>query len=961
MSRQVWISLCIAVWAASVGSGQEAAPEKPYLVLDAGGHTALVSQVLFRREGREIITVSRDKTIRIWDAATGAPLRTLRPPIGKGAVGMLFAAALSPDGETLAVAGFADSKRSLPIYLIGLVDGQIQRVLRGHHDAILCLAFDAQGKWLASACADASAWVWNRQTGVCVQVLKGHTKEVYSVSFAPQGDRLATASYDKTARIWDVNTGASLHTLSGHKAEVRASAWTKDGQRLATGGKDQTIILWGRDGKQIHSFGQLRGDITSLRFMADDRELLFTTTRATTDGILRAACLDLYKTGKVRAEFGHRGIVNSADVSADGRWAVSTGGTNSETYVWQTADARKISRLVGRGQSTFAASWSPEGSHIAWGNAAQGKTEKDTILLKHTFSLESLERSGAPNAAYSGSQLSMGNASLSFEGVNTINLTRGGEQLAFAPCYNPYERVQCGAFLSERYAAIGTDLGLYLFDVESGRFNRSFVGHIGAVWSVAASPDGRYLLSTSADQTLRVWRLDQDEPLVSLFFAGQEWIAWTSEGYYAASPGGEQLMGWHVNSDLDKMATFHPASHFRKSLYRPDVIKLLLKAGSVERALEIADEARGQKKERTEVAHVLPPTVRLLSPDKTLAMRETVLTVRARGSSAGNHPVTALHLHVDGRPLPAGLFRVEVPKIGDVENSWNITLTPGKHRLAVRAESAVSNALSDEIEVNVIAPDPAEQVKRPTLYILSIGISDYPADLKLNYAAKDAQTLVKTFQSHSKSLYETIVVKELIDRAATQREILLGISWLKKQPTQNDVAVLFFAGHGDLAADGSMYLLPADIDLDNLEATGVPADQVKNQLTGFPGRVIFMLDACHAGGIDGKTKTKKRAIGKSLTDDLIRDLVSDERGVIALCASTGRQFALESNEFRHGLFTLALVEGLQGKATKTIDGAIYLHHLNAYVIDRVKELSQGRQSPTTAQPTSVRSFPLSRP
>src|SRR5271157_5779741 len=80
-------------------------PEKPILVLDSGGHTAFVSKVLFTRDGKQLISVSVDKTIRVWDVASGAPLRVLRPPIGPIGGGALVAAALTPDGRTLAAGG----------------------------------------------------------------------------------------------------------------------------------------------------------------------------------------------------------------------------------------------------------------------------------------------------------------------------------------------------------------------------------------------------------------------------------------------------------------------------------------------------------------------------------------------------------------------------------------------------------------------------------------------------------------------------------------------------------------------------------------------------------------------------------------------------------------------------------------------------------------------------------------
>ena len=98
-----------------------------------------------------------------------------------------------------------------------------------------------------------------------------------------------------------------------------------------------------------------------------------------------------------------------------------------------------------------------------------------------------------------------------------------------------------------------------------------------------------------------------------------------------------------------------------------------------------------------------------------------------------------------------------------------------------------------------------------------------------------------------------------------------------------------------------------------------------------------------------------------MTDDLVRDLATDEYGVVVLCSSTGREFSLESAKVGHGYFTLALIEGLNGKGPKTTDGAVYLHHLDSYVTDRVKELSEGRQHPVTSKPSSLRSFPLAKP
>jgi WD40 repeat protein len=82
---------------------------------------------------------------------------------------------------------------------------------------------------------------------------------------------------------------------------------------------------------------------------------------------------------------------------------------------------------------------------------------------------------------------------------------------------------------------VGTAFGLYLVDLKANKILRTFVGHAGIVLAVAPAPDDRYFVTGSTDQTLRIWDPDQTEPELSVFAAGTEWIAWTPEGYYAAS------------------------------------------------------------------------------------------------------------------------------------------------------------------------------------------------------------------------------------------------------------------------------------------------------------------------------------------------------------------------------------------------------------------------------------------
>src|SRR5947209_5106666 len=100
-----WLCSLVLLASVSLVAGQDGF-NRPHLVLDTGGHNAEIRHALFTPDGKTLLTVSLDKTVRQWDVKSGEMLRVLRPPINHNNQGELYAAALSPDGKTLAVAGF---------------------------------------------------------------------------------------------------------------------------------------------------------------------------------------------------------------------------------------------------------------------------------------------------------------------------------------------------------------------------------------------------------------------------------------------------------------------------------------------------------------------------------------------------------------------------------------------------------------------------------------------------------------------------------------------------------------------------------------------------------------------------------------------------------------------------------------------------------------------------------------
>jgi WD40 repeat protein len=922
------------------------------LVLDSGGHTAFIEKVLFTPDGRQLISLSQDKTIRIWDVESGQPLRVLRPPIGSGREGELHAGAISPDGRTLAAGGHGlagEEKTGVGVYLIDLPSGRM-RTLRGHKGTIHSLAFAPDGKRLASGSDDKTVRVWDLESGTCERTLVGHTGRVLDLAFCPAGGALlASAGHDKMVRLWDTAAGKEKAALR-HPNDVFAVAWSPDGKRLVSGGwRLPELRVWDADGTPRPTIGLSEAfhDIFGLAFLdAEGREVLASGKRSAAGWEYGAVRADL-STGKAgRALVLGRSATSlrpTLAVHIDRGLAVTNGGEDNDVILWRLADGKVVHRMRGQGQPVYHVGWGKREDALAW---TMSRKAGERVGADVAFRLADLQWSPRKDRAdFLWAQRLLGTLAVSPTPQNTLAVTSKDRPLWTLPA--PWGMDQYTLMPGERLAVAG-DFGVRLYDVRTGKVLDQFTASGGRVTSVAPSPDGRYLVTAHGDETVRVLQPGQPAPLLSVFAARGQWVAWTEEGYYAASAGGERLMGWQVNNGPDALATFYPAAQFRSSLYRPDVIQRVLAEGSVAKALAAADAARGKgSAAAVAVEEVLPPEVTLTAPGlKELRLMKPILEVQAEARGKGKHPVTALQLLIDGRPYQEGkgLRRVAGTPAGAVKEKWTVKLTPGEHSLRVLARSAVSTGFSNDLAVSYAVAEPL-----PRLYVLSVGINTYKdRNLKLDCAVLDAAGLAKTFQEKSKGIYD-VRPMPLTEDAATRKSILGGFGWLKEQMRGTDTAVVFFAGHGERDDKGRFYLLPQDVDRGRLAETAISGEELKQYLADLPGKVLLLLDACHSG-----------AIGRVI-NEMARELGDEDSGVVAMCAATPREKAGESQKDGHGFFCLAVLEALEGKGPKSPrDGCVYIHHLGQYVYDRVQELSNDEQHPTTPQP-GIRPFRLARP
>jgi eukaryotic-like serine/threonine-protein kinase len=199
-------------------------------------HKGEVKAVAWSPDGTRIASGSADKTVQVWDAATGDHV-----VICSGHNAEVKAVAWSPrDGQRI-VSGSLDTT----VQVWNATTGSSILTYRGHSQGVRSVAWSPDGTRIASASEDKTVQVWNASTGSTILTYRGHSDKVITVTWSPDGTRIASASFDTTVKVWDAATGRNVYTYTHHSKQVWAVAWSPhDGQRIASGSIDGTVRVW---------------------------------------------------------------------------------------------------------------------------------------------------------------------------------------------------------------------------------------------------------------------------------------------------------------------------------------------------------------------------------------------------------------------------------------------------------------------------------------------------------------------------------------------------------------------------------------------------------------------------------------------------------------------------------------------------------------------------------------------
>lgn len=925
-----------------LGSAQANEPTtQPLLRLETGMHTAVIRRIATDAAGRWAVTASDDKTARIWDVASGEQVGILRVPQDEGNEGKLYAVAMSPDGMQIAVGGWTKSESETgTIYLFDRATQHLLRFINDLPKSIFHLAYSSDGRWLAASLSGRHGIrVFDPASGKEVGRDSKYDGDSYSVEFSPAGSpgglRLLSTSYDGQVRLHSVIAGRltlSKRVRPGGGGRPYSARFSPDGRWIAIGFANRPVVQI-LDGLNLSEFalpdvsGVDNGSLTLVAWSTNGRSLV-------------AKGVDMHGRESIRlwsaGNWSRLGDVPLSDNTvmdlvalpeATGEsWLFAGGGpvwgvVKAQGQVAEPHDGKLADLREQRDQIRL----STDGHQFRFSYEKSGKTPYRFDINRRELALETTTSAGSALDA----------ARIETPGFvvkdwkNNTAPTLNGKPIMLQP--SEQSRSLAITPDGQRFA-LGTSWMLRFFDRAGQVLWQQSVP--GEVWAVNISADARWIVAAYGDGTIRWHRIEDGKEVLAFFPHAdrKRWVLWTPEGYYDASPGAEDLIGYHLNHGKDQAGEFVSARQLRETFYQPNLISQRLGPQGDE-LMQQAVAKRGDVRELLR-AGTTPELVLESAPviDRLDGYRP-VLRIQNAGQGAGRLIVRIDGSELDGRRVGSALSpgrRVELDPL---------PLTSDARKVTVELVDGRGIA-SKPIEIPVKVADNARAAaarEEATLHVLAVGVTEYhDADLRLKYAARDAEDIAERFRQRGGALFkQRVKVTTLTDARATVANIEATLKAMAAKARPNDTFVLYMAGHGTVLADsGEYHFLPHELVYENdqsISRQAVSQSRLRTWMSWLPVRSLLLLDTCRAGNV--VQLASRAGEEKGAFASLIR---LSNRAVIV--ASSSDKMALEGYK-DHGVFSWVVLDALDN-ADYDNNGQVDVTDIATHVRRLVPEITE---------------------
>jgi len=353
-------------------------------------------------------------------------------------------------------------------------------------------------------------------------VLSGHQDGVLSADYSPDGQQIATIGQDGTAKIWNAETGAEIMSIPGTTEPgdalgTQRLAYSPDGTQLVTGDREEVKLWDAATGVEIATFAGHTGEVWAVAFNPDGSRI----ASAGVDGTARI--WDIAKRELLFTLTGHTEAIEGLAFSPDGT-LLATASDDSTLKIWDASSGKLRLDLTNFNSPVYSIDFSSDGQFMA------------------TASDESVKVWGVDS------------------GSEVLTIPVGVGDVAFSPD-------------GQRLVGV-TGSVAKVWDVLTGQEQLTLAGHADWVTSLDFSPDGRRLVTTSLDQTSRVWSITPDEEALTLVANG-DGVAYSPDGTHLATSGKEGIARLWDRQSGEELATLtgHDAKLFAVA-FSPDGEKL---------------------------------------------------------------------------------------------------------------------------------------------------------------------------------------------------------------------------------------------------------------------------------------------------------------------------------------------------------------------------------------------------
>jgi WD40 repeat protein len=513
--------------------------------------------------------------------------------------------AYSPDGKYLVSAGAED-----PLLLWDATSGKLLKKIPAGSGGILSLAFFPDSKRVFLGGMGGQASVWDLSSGKQMPTVLGHAGPVTSVAVSPDGKWLASAGSEagkgKTpsetgeVTLWDAETGNKLHTLPT-QGRVWGMAFSPDGQQLAAVGEGKNVEIWDpKSGKLRTELPAPAAPMSSVAFSPDGKLLAaaggsLLKPSANVAALLAGGALRVWDTATAKELYtqhrcGEQGGISSVAFSPTGQYLAFAGAVPKVTVAW-AATGQELFVLRGHRDGVSSVAFSPDGSRLASGDLA--RTVKVWELTAEPDGLLLAGHFGpVTDLAFSANSKLL--ASGSTDGLVKFWDPATGQEFGTGRQFQPVTRLALSP-TGDKLASGTPDGWIHLWKAGPAHYLGGWKAHDAAVIALAFTSDGNGLASSGADKTVKIWNLQNGKLLRSFPFPTPVVdLFYTAEGTQLALAYSDRIELVDVSTG-EKVSTFESkAGPVRSIALSPD--GELIAAARASGALEMWHVPSGKKK-----------------------------------------------------------------------------------------------------------------------------------------------------------------------------------------------------------------------------------------------------------------------------------------------------------------------------------------------------------------------------